>query len=219
MHSLVLAPSLLAGDHGALRESARFVESLGLKWLHIDIMDGHFVPNLTFGPEIVRNLRTSVGLFFDVHLMLDNPQDFLKPFKDAGADNLTIHAELDDTTIRNCFLDLDLMGCKKGLALNPATPFDRVIPFLNKIDLLLLMTVQPGFGGQPFRHDVVSKIKAASEARAHHRLKYRIEVDGGIDLTTAKLCREAGVDTFVAGNSFFKAPDQQAFVNAFSLLA
>lgn len=216
IHTPVLAPSLLAGDHGALRESAKAVESLGLKWLHIDIMDGHFVPNLTFGPEIVRSLRSSVGLFFDVHLMLDNPQHYLKPFREAGAGNLTIHAELEPTTLHDCFLDLDLMGCKKGLALNPATPFERAIPFLREIDLLLVMTVQPGFGGQAFRHDVVSKIQAASATRTQHNLRYRIQVDGGIDLSTAKLCLEAGADTFVAGNAFFKADDKEAFVHAFA---
>lgn len=214
-HERILAPSLLAGDHGALRESATKVEQLGLKWLHIDIMDGHFVPNLTFGPEVVRSLRSSVGLFFDVHLMLDNPQDFLEPFRNAGADSLTIHAELGSDIIKKCFSKLDAWGCVKGLALNPDTPLAAAESFLSEIDLLLLMTVQPGFGGQSFRHDVLPKIREAAEKRRNHDFRYRIQVDGGIDLSTAQLCHETGVDTFVAGNAFFKSMDPALFTERF----
>ncbi len=213
IHKPVLAPSLLAGDHARLAGSVREVEECGLEWLHLDIMDGHFVPNLTFGPGTVAALRPDFSLFFDVHLMLDNPRDFVKPFADAGADLISVHIEpsLDHAAVLR---EIRELGCRNGLVLNPDTPAESVEPFLDSVDLVLAMTVQPGFGGQSFREDVLPKIRRLHEWRRKRKLRFRIEVDGGVDLQTAAACRHAGADTFVAGTAFFRAPDKSAFARA-----
>jgi ribulose-phosphate 3-epimerase len=218
MHAPILAPSMLAGDHANLAATARSVEELGLPWLHVDVMDGHFVPNLTFGPETVAALRRNgISLFLDVHLMLDEPQRYIEPFAKAGANLISIHIEPSydhAATLRR----IRELGCKNGIVLNPGTPAESIAPFLDQVDLVLAMTVQPGFGGQSFRHDVLSKIKMIDAWRRERALDFRLEVDGGVDLTTAPLCRAAGIDTFVAGTAFFKAPDRTAFARTINSL-
>ncbi len=217
MHAPLLAPSILAGDHAHLASSAAVVESLGLSWIHLDIMDGHFVPNLTFGPQTVADLRKGSKLFFDVHLMLAEPQRYLEAFAKAGANLISIHIEpsIDHAdTLRR----IRALGCQCGLVLNPGTPAEAVRPLLAAVDLILVMTVQPGFGGQPFRDDMLPKIQQLATWRREQGLSFRLEVDGGIDLRTAGLCRAAGTDTFVAGTSFFKAPDKPAFLRAIAAL-
>jgi ribulose-phosphate 3-epimerase len=207
----ILAPSLLAGDHGALAESAAIVAGLGLKWLHLDLMDGHFVPNLTFGPQTLAALRSHGSkLFFDTHLMLSEPHLFIDAFARAGADRITIHIEpvYDHAAALRA---IRALGLRCGIALNPGTPAEAVLPCLSLVDLVLVMTVQPGFGGQAFRQDMLPKIALVDRWRRERALDLRIEVDGGIDLATAALCREKGADTFVAGTSFFSAPDRAAF--------
>lgn len=214
LHPNILAPSLLAGDHGNLLGSARLVEALSLRWLHVDIMDGHFVPNLTFGPDIVSVLDKQTSLFLDVHLMLDNPHKFIQPFADAGADLITIHTEPDypvAETLRR-IRDLERFA---GLAINPDTPAEDLLPHLEAVDLVLIMTVQPGFGGQGFRADTVEKIVKVDRWRRERGLRFRLEVDGGINEETGNRCREAGADTFVAGTAFFAAEDKPAFLRAF----
>ena len=210
-HTSLLAPSILAGNHADLLSSLRTIEEAGLEWVHLDIMDGHFVPNLTFGPQTVRALRQNSRLFFDVHLMLDNPQDLIEPFIDAGADQLTIHVE-PDYPIEETLLKIKERGIRCGVVLNPDTPAEAAEKFLPLCDIVLLMTVQPGFGGQPFREDVLPKIEALAKWRKEHNLNYRPQVDGGIDELTAPRCRELGVDTLVAGTAFFKAPNKEAFI-------
>lgn len=210
-HPTLLAPSLLAGDHGNLRASLQIIEAAGLEWVHLDIMDGHFVPNLSFGPQTVKALRPDSPLFFDVHLMLDNPHQYIDAFIDAGADQITIHVE-PDYPVAETLAQIHQRGCKRGIVLNPGTPAKAAEPYLQACDIVLLMTVQPGFGGQSFRHDVLPKIKQLAEWRAARQLDFRLEVDGGVDLETAGLCTDQGADTLVAGTAFFKAPDPAAFI-------
>ena len=217
-HAPILAPSLLAGDHANLAASARTVADLGLTWLHCDIMDGHFVPNLSFGPETLAALRRDGSkLFFDTHLMLSEPQRYVEAFAKAGANNISIHIEpaYDHAAT---LAQIKSLGCQCGLVLNPGTPASAVEPFLDQVDLVLVMTVQPGFGGQSFRRDQLPKLAQIYSWRRERKLNFRLEVDGGIDLATAAECRASGADTFVAGTSFFKAPDQPAFAAAFARL-
>ena len=210
-HPYLLAPSLLAGDHGNLRASLREIEEAGLSWVHLDIMDGHFVPNLSFGPQSIAALRPDSSLFFDVHLMLDNPHKYIDAFIEAGADQITIHFE-PDYPVMQSLKAINRGGCKRGIVLNPDTPADEAKPFLEYCDIVLLMTVQPGFGGQRFRADVLPKIGRLAKIRQELGLNYRLEVDGGVDLKTATLCTQWGADTLVAGTAFFKAADRQAFI-------
>jgi ribulose-phosphate 3-epimerase len=214
----ILAPSLLAGDHAALGDAASGVARLGLKWLHLDMMDGHFVPNLSFGPETLASLRRDGSkLFFDTHLMLSEPQLFIEAFAKAGADRITIHIEpaYDHAA---ALAAIRAHGCRAGISLNPGTPAAAIEPLLGQVDLVLVMTVQPGFGGQHFRQDMLPKIAQVDLWRSERKLDLRIEVDGGIDLATAAQCRKAGADTFVAGTSFFAAPDRAAFAAGFAAL-
>jgi ribulose-phosphate 3-epimerase len=214
----LLAPSLLAGDHAHLAGSAAAAATAGTKWLHCDIMDGHFVPNLTFGPETLAALRRAgVKQFLDTHLMLDEPQKYIEPFAQAGANLISIHIE-PAYDHRTTLARIRALGCQNGIVLNPGTPAAAIEPLLGEVDLVLVMTVQPGFGGQAFRRDMLPKLRQIDGWRKERGLKFRLEVDGGIDLATATECRAAGADTFVAGTSFFKAKDQAAFAAAFAKL-
>lgn len=214
----ILAPSLLAGDHAALGDSAAVVPAHGLQWLHLDIMDGHFVPNLTFGPGVVAALRRLPELgdtFFDTHLMLAEPHRYIEAFAQAGSNLISIHIE-PDYDHRATLARIRELGCQNGIVLNPDTPADAVKSLLAEVDLVLVMTVQPGFGGQSFREDMMPKIQQLAAWRAEQHLNFRLEVDGGVDLKTGPLCAAAGADTFVAGTAFFKAQDRSAFAAAVS---
>jgi ribulose-phosphate 3-epimerase len=218
MNEPILAPSLLASDHAALGTSAAAVAKLGLRWLHLDMMDGHFVPNLSFGPETLAALRRDGSrLFFDTHLMLSEPHKFVEPFARAGANRITIHVEpaYDHAAALEAIRG---HGCSAGIALNPGTPAEAVEPFLELVDLVLVMTVQPGFGGQSFREDMLPKIAQVDRWRRERGLDLRIEVDGGIEQENAPLCRAKGADTFVAGTSFFAAKDRAGFAASFAAL-
>ena len=218
LHPPLLAPSLLAGDHAHLAASARIVEGLRLPWLHCDIMDGHFVPNLTFGPETLAALRRAGStLFFDTHLMLAEPHRYVEPFAKAGANLISVHIEpvYDHAAT---LAHIRTLGCQCGIVLNPGTPASAVEHLLAVVDLVLVMTVQPGFGGQAFRHDMMPKLQSLDTWRRDRGLKFRLEVDGGIDVANAITCRAAGADTFVAGTSFFRAPDKAAYAAAFARL-
>jgi ribulose-phosphate 3-epimerase len=217
MHPPILAPSILAGNHANLAASAAIVEQLGLSWIHLDIMDGHFVPNLSFGPQTVAALRPGSKLFFDVHLMLDEPHRYIEPFAKAGANLISIHIEPDYDHLAT-LNRIHALGCQNGIVLNPGTPAAAIEPLLPHVDLVLVMTVQPGFGGQSFRRDMLPKISQIDAWRRDRSLKFRLEVDGGIDLATAAECRAHGTDTFVAGTSFFAAKDRAAFAAAIARL-
>ncbi|MGJ8653963.1 MAG: ribulose-phosphate 3-epimerase [Opitutaceae bacterium] len=210
-HEIILAPSILAGDHADLKTSIQEIADAGLKWVHLDIMDGHFVPNLSFGPQTVKALRGYSDLFFDVHLMLDNPHLYIDAFLDAGSEQITIHVE-PDYPVAETLAYIKSKGCKCGVVLNPDTPAEDAKPFLKDCDMVLLMTVQPGFGGQSFREDVLPKVKQIAQWREEMGLDFRLEIDGGVDLNTAGLCTENGADTLVAGTAFFKAADRAAFI-------
>lgn len=212
-HKTLLAPSLLAGDHGNLKASLREISQAGLEWVHLDIMDGHFVPNLSFGPQTVKALRADSKLFFDVHLMLDNPDQYIDAFLDAGAQQITIHVE-PDYPVAETLDYIKQQHCKCGVVLNPDTPVEAALPYLAACDIVLLMTVQPGFGGQSFRRDVMPKLETLARWRAEKGLNYRIEIDGGVDLETAAECTRRGADTLVAGTAFFKAQDRAAFIRS-----
>ena len=211
MHAPILAPSLLAGDHAALAETAAGIAADGLAWLHVDIMDGHFVPNLSFGPETVAALRRhGCQLYLDTHLMLSEPQKYVEAFAKAGSDSISIHIE-PAYDHRGTLRQIRSLGKHCGIVVNPGTPVSAIEPLLGEVDMVLVMTVQPGFGGQSFRSDMLPKLTQLNAWRNERKLSYRLEVDGGVDLENGRLCRAQGADTFVAGTSFFKAKDRKAF--------
>ncbi len=202
---MTIAPSLLASDFSRFGKEAARAAASGADWLHLDIMDGQFVPNISFGPAVVAAVRPfAKNLFFDVHLMCGQPEILLEPFVKAGADLITVHVELGEK-VPQLLWKIKSLGKKVGLAVNPPTAITAVQPYLDKIDLLLVMTVNPGFGGQSFIHECLPKIQQADAWRRERKLNYHLEVDGGITNQTAAECARAGADTFVAGTSLFGA--------------
>lgn len=198
----ILAPSILAGDHSILRDSLLSADQDGRSWIHLDIMDGHFVPNFSFGPQTVTDLRKHSNIFFDVHLMLDQPQRYVEPFAQAGADLISIHVE-PEYDIPDTLEKISNLGKKAGIVLNPDTHVEEVFPYLNDVELVLCMTVVPGFGGQSFIESVLSKVRALATLRSEKGGSFLIEVDGGVGPEHVDQCLEAGVDVFVAGTAYF----------------
>lgn len=210
---MIIAPSLLAANFGKFADEVRRIERSGSGWIHLDVMDGHFVPNISFGPEVVRIVReTSKTLFLDVHLMCSEPETLLDTFIKVGADSITVHVELAEK-VPSLLWKIRAAGKKVGLAVNPPTRVDLCKPFLGKIDLLLVMTVNPGFGGQSFIEECVPKVQQAAAWRKERKLNYRIEVDGGINDDRAAECARAGADTFVSGTALLKQRQLKTAVN------
>ena len=211
----ILSPSILSADYMHFHEDMDRTKADGAKWLHVDIMDGHFVPNMSFGYSWVKSMRKITDLVLDVHLMIDTPIKYAEEFCKAGADYLTIHVEAD--TPENIKKTLELIrshGVKPGIVIKPKTPAEAIAPYLEMVDLVLVMTVEPGFGGQKFMADMMPKLKQLRQMLDKVNPSCHLEVDGGVDAVTGEVCKENGADVLVAGSAFFGAADRKAFLQS-----
>lgn len=207
-----IAPSILSADFSKLGEEIKDVENGGADYIHVDVMDGHFVPNITIGPLIVEAIRPITSLPLDVHLMIQNPDAYIPAFANAGANYITVHVEACPHLHRTIQL-IKSHGVKAGVVLNPATPVDSIKHIIGDIDMVLLMTVNPGFGGQAFIHSVLPKIKEVSDLVSDNNLSVEIEVDGGVNVETAKLCVEAGANVLVAGSAIYNQENRREAIS------
>ena len=208
MGKVIIAPSILAADFSWLAEEIHRVEAAGADWIHCDIMDGHFVDNISFGPDVVRLVRKETSLPLDVHLMIEHADHYVPRFVKAGANSITVHVEREAKhDVVKTLEQIRDGGCRAGLTLNPETPFEMIEPFLGKFDMLLVMTVHPGFGGQAFRGDQMEKVRRAAIWNQSREYRIDIEVDGGIDPKTARISVKNGANILVAGTSIFRSED------------
>ena len=208
----IVAPSILSADYMNFQRDLDMTKEMGVKWLHVDIMDGIFVPNISFGPGVVKSMRKITDLVLDVHLMIDRPIRYIKEFCDAGADYLTIHVESD--TPENTMAAIKKirdMGVKPGIVVKPNTPAEAIEKYLPMVDMVLVMTVEPGFGGQKFMADMMPKLRQLKAMIDSVNPDCHLEVDGGVDLTTCVTCKENGADVLVAGSAFYGAADKKTF--------
>lgn len=203
-----IAPSLLSCDFTELKEEVRRLEEAGVDYLHFDVMDGRFVPNISFGLPILAQLREITDLTIDSHLMIEEPERYIEAFAEAGSDIITVHIEAT-RHIHRVIQQIKQTGKKAGVTLNPGTSVEQLLPVLQEVDLVLVMTVNPGFGGQSFISSMADKIQFLADYRMQHRLDFEIEVDGGVNAQTAAVCRQAGADVLVAGSYFFGHEDYQ----------
>lgn len=208
-----IAPSILSADFANLAKDIELVENFGVNYIHVDVMDGQFVPNITFGPSVVDALRPITKLPLDVHLMIVEPERFISEFAEAGADIISVHVE-STSHIHRALQLVKHHGARAGVVINPGTPVEMIKPVLSMVDLVLVMTVNPGFGGQKFIEETLGKIRCLDELRKKHNYHYEIEVDGGIGLETAALCRDAGADVFVAGSFIYNSSDVEKSIQS-----
>ena len=211
----IIAPSILSADYMNFERDLTMTKEMGAKWLHVDIMDGIFVPNITFGPGVVKGMRKVSDLVLDVHLMIDRPIRYVKHFCEAGADNLTIHVEADTPeNTREALKMIREFGVKPGIVVKPNTPAEAIAEYLPMVDMVLVMTVEPGFGGQKFMAHMMPKVKQLRAMLDEVNPACHLEVDGGVDMVTVETCKENGANVMVAGSAFFGAKDKKAFVEA-----
>lgn len=208
-----ISPSILSCDFSKMGEEFIKMENCGADWLHIDVMDGHFVPNITLGAPIVKALRKTSSLTFDVHLMISDPYKYINDFVSAGSDIITFHYECDSDIEKTIDL-INSLGCKSGLSVKPGTPIEKVFPYLDKLAMVLVMTVEPGFGGQSFMSDMMPKIETLRKECERRNLNIEIQVDGGISLKTIDQAAKAGANVFVAGSAVFGAEDPKEMISS-----
>jgi ribulose-phosphate 3-epimerase len=213
----ILSPSLLAANFACLNQEIKNAEKAGAQWLHLDIMDFHFVPNLTFGPCVVKKLRPLTKMVFDAHLMVEHPEIYIEPFRSVGADYLTFHLEAVDDP-QKIIDDIKKAGMKCGISIKPKTDVKALLPYLGQLDLILVMSVEPGFGGQSFMEDMLSKTAWMKQQKEEKGYSYLIEIDGGINRETAKKAVSCGVEVLVAGTAVFGAKDSAEEIRYYTAL-
>lgn len=211
-----VAPSILSADFGKMAEAVQNIEKWGADWVHCDVMDGVYVPNITFGMPMVKALRKYTDMFLDVHLMITRPEKYVGQFCDAGADLVTFHPEASED-VEGALNEIKSKGVKCGLVVNADQPFSVAEPYLDRIDLLLIMTVQAGFGGQSFKEDCLEKVRRGAEIKCEKGYSYEIEIDGGVSPANIERCKDAGGTVVVAGSAVFKAEDPAAAVRAMQI--
>ncbi len=213
----IVAPSILSADFGNLARDLQTIRDSGCPWAHVDVMDGMFVPNISLGIPVLEGIRKATDLTLDVHLMIEKPIRYVEAFAKAGADYITIHLEADSSENNHaCLKKIHELGLKAGIVIKPGTPAQALDEYLQEVDMVLVMTVEPGFGGQKFMADMMPKLVYLKEKLAQVNPRCLIEVDGGVDAVTAPVCKENGANVLVSGSAFFKSSDKEAFVKALS---